>query len=413
MTSTRTQNTVTEWRQFTLGELLKFSNGINADKSAYGSGIPFANVLEVITHESLRQTDIPGRINLPPKLLARYIVRPADILFNRTSETQDEVGLTSVYIGDEPIVFGGFVFRGRPQTTELSVSYSKYALRSHAVRGQITARGQGGIRANIGQRDLKSVIVALPPVPEQHAIAEALDDVSRLVAHLARLIAKKQAIKQGMMQRLLTGKVRLPGFDHPWSETALAELATIVSGGTPKSSVASYWNGGIAWCTPTDVTRGSGRYLRSTERMISQEGLERSSARLLPKGSLLLCTRATIGEVKIAQGPIATNQGFKSLVPRPGASSEFLYYKLLTLKERLALKATGSTFLEISKRDVASVAFQAPDVDEQRVIAKVLADADDEIDTLGRRLAKAKTVKQGMMQELLTGRTRLSVEAAS
>jgi len=172
--------------------------------------------------------------------------------------------------------------------------------------------------------------------------------------------------------------------------------------------VPAYWNGDIAWCTPTDITSEAGRYLLRTERTISREGLDRSAARLLPVGSLLLCTRATIGDVKIAQVPTATNQGFKSLVPFAGVSSEFLYYKMLTLKNALVAKGTGSTFLEVSKRDVSALEIHFPAFDEQTSIAGVVADADDEIDVLKRRLAKARAMKVGMMQQLFTGRTRLS-----
>jgi len=215
-----------------------------------------------------------------------------------------------------------------------------------------------------------------------------------------------------MMQELLTGRTRLPGYDRPWSKVELGSLAEIVSGGTPSSSVLAYWDGGISWATPTDITSESGRYLTRTERTISKDGLEHSAARLLPTGSLLLCTRATLGEIKIVVVPTATNQGFKSLVPKSGVSSAFLYYKVLTLKEALTSKGSGSTFLEVSKRDVSKLALEVPDTSEQVAIATALTDADDDIDCLMVRLSKARDIKQGMMQELLTGRTRLPVKEA-
>ena len=130
-----------EWEEFVLDELFDFANGINADKSAYGDGIPFANVLEVVANEGLTPALIPGRIKLSAPLIARYQVRHGDVLFNRTSETQEEVGLASVYLGDKVIVFGGFVFRARPKTKRLDIMYSKYALRAHGVRKQIIALG--------------------------------------------------------------------------------------------------------------------------------------------------------------------------------------------------------------------------------------------------------------------------------
>ncbi|HEX3732641.1 MAG TPA: restriction endonuclease subunit S [Mycobacteriales bacterium] len=279
------------------------------------------------------------------------------------------------------------------------------------IQSHILDSTQGGAIQNlVGMSLFRATPIALPSMPEQIRIAEALDDSGRAITTLERLIAKKQAIKQGMMQQLLTGKTRLPGFTDEWSESTLSDLAHIISGGTPRSSVPAYWNGGLAWCTPTDITREKGRYLRTTERTISREGLEKSATQFLPKGSLLLCTRATIGELKISLVPITTNQGFKSLVPKPGVSSEFLYYKMLTLKDELTGYGTGSTFLEVSRRDVAGLRLTAPKTEEQYAIAVVLSDADDEIDAFRRRLAKAKAIKQGMMQELLTGRTRLPVK---
>ncbi|XKK40081.1 restriction endonuclease subunit S [Nocardiopsis sp. ARC36] len=263
----------------------------------------------------------------------------------------------------------------------------------------------------ITQSILSDVKIAWPDsIEEQNQIAGVMTDTNKLITSLERMITKKQANKQGLIQQLLTGKTRLPGFREPWRKTTLGELATIVSGGTPKSSIPAYWDGGISWCTPTDITGEPSRFLTRTERTISQEGLDRSAAQLLPKGSLLLCTRATIGEVKIAKFPIATNQGFKSLVPHPGVSSEFLYYKISSIKHALATKGTGSTFLEVSKRDVAGMEVHIPELPEQKAISLAISDSDDEIDHINRRLAKARAIKQGMMQELLTGRTRLSGE---
>lgn len=274
---------------------------------------------------------------------------------------------------------------------------------------EIRSMSNAGSQENLSGELVRLIPISVPPIQEQCKIADLLSDADGLITSLERMIAKKEAVKQGMMQQLLTGKTRLPGFTEPWRRSTIADLAQIVSGGTPKSSVPSYWDGNIAWCTPTDITRSSGRFLCHTERTISLAGLEHSAARLLPAGSLLLCTRATIGEVKIAVTPITTNQGFKSLVPCFQASGEYLYYKIMSLKDDLAAKGTGSTFLEVSKRDVAELTFEAPSPDEQAAIASALDEADDEIMMLQKRLDKARAVKRGMMQELLTGRTRLPV----
>jgi type I restriction enzyme S subunit len=209
------------------------------------------------------------------------------------------------------------------------------------------------------------------------------------------------------MQQLLTGRTRLPGFQDEWKTKRLGDLADVVSGGTPKTTEPAFWDGGISWCTPTDVTGCRGKYLSRTERTISPLGLANSGARMMPSGALLLCSRATIGEVRIAGTGMCTNQGFKSLVANPGTNSEFLYYKLLTLKPHLIERAFGSTFLEISKANVATLEFGTPLPDEQAANATVLSDIDAELAVLEARRDKTRGLKQAMMQELLTGRTRL------
>ena len=249
------------------------------------------------------------------------------------------------------------------------------------------------------------------PVPstkaEQEAIAEALSDAEALIESLEQLLTKKRQIKKGAMQELLTGKKRLPGFSGERETMALGRAADIRNGATPSTQNTAFWNGSIPWCTPTDITGTPGKYLLTTERSITAEGLSSCPASLLPAGALLLCSRATIGEIKIAASPVCTNQGFKSLVCQDGVSNEFLYYLLLTLKPQMMEKAIGSTFLEIGKRDLAAIEVRLPRYDEQTAIATILSDMDAEITALEAKLSKARQIKQGMMQELLTGRTRL------
>ena len=185
------------------------------------------------------------------------------------------------------------------------------------------------------------------------------------------------------------------------------DICNIINGGTPSTSVAEFWNGKILWCTPTDITSCSTKYIYTTESKITESGLKASSATLLPKGALLLCSRATIGEVRIAGNAICTNQGFKSLVVHQNISNEWLYYMMHVLKSQMLEKAIGSTFLEISKKDLAELDIIVPEFTEQKAIAQVLSDMDSEIEQLEKKLAKYQQIKQGMMQELLTGRIRL------
>ena len=209
------------------------------------------------------------------------------------------------------------------------------------------------------------------------------------------------------MQHAPAGKTGLSRFNGEWEAVILGEIADIKNGATPSTQVAAYWNGSLPWCIPTDITSKSGKYLLETERSITAEGLKSSAASLLPAGALLLCSRATIGEIKIAASPVSTNQGFKSLVCRDCVSNEFLYYLLITLKPQMLERATGSTFLEISKRDVASIEVRLPPYDEQRAIVEALSDVDGLLEALDALIAKKRNIKQSAMQQLLTGKTRL------
>ena len=252
--------------------------------------------------------------------------------------------------------------------------------------------------------------VALPSdVHEQQAIAEALSDADALIDGLEKLIAKKRLIKQGAMQELLTGKRRLPGFSGEWKTVQLSEIAEIRSGGTPSTSRPDFWDGSVLWCTPTDITALEGsKYLRDTSRKITEAGLKGSSAEVIPARSVVMTSRATIGECAINLCSVTTNQGFKNLVPRAEADVEFLYYFMTTQKERMIALCGGSTFLEIGKTQLISFEITIPETRaEQVAISMILAAMDSELETLVLRLSKARQIKQGMMQELLTGRIRL------
>ena len=192
-----------------------------------------------------------------------------------------------------------------------------------------------------------------------------------------------------------------------WEIKYLSDFGKIQSGGTPSTTMAEYWGGNIAWCTPSDITSTPTKYINATERTITDAGLKNSAATVMPAGSILLCTRATIGELKINSIPMATNQGFKNITINNSGNAEFLYYLLQTKKNCMLDLAIGSTFLEISKTALIKIPLQIPMHDEQSKIADALSDIDNLVVVLEKQIAKKKAIKQGTMQELLTGNRRL------
>ncbi|WP_286708079.1 restriction endonuclease subunit S [Psychrobacter sp. UBA2514] len=280
----------------------------------------------------------------------------------------------------------------------------------------------------LNRNDAHSFKIVVPSeVKEQIAIATALSDVDDLIKSLEKLITKKEAIKTATMQQLLTGKTRLPEFatredgsakgfkqtelgqiPEDWEVRKLNQISDVKSGGTPSTSDSSYWNGSILWCTPTDITAlKSQKYLSNTLKKITKAGLENSSAELLPIGSIVMTSRATIGECAITTKNISTNQGFKNFICFDNTNNEFLYYNLSNSKNRLVQLCSGSTFLEISTTQTRNFEISVPSIQEQTAIATILSDMDTEIQALQQRLDKTRDIKQGMMQQLLTGKVRL------
>ena len=318
------------------------------------------------------------------------------------------MGLCSVYVDDEEVVFGGFVIRGRPKDSPIDATYSGYAFRSPTIRSQIIARGQGAIRANIGQADLRQVLAPLLPLHEQRAIGAALSDADTLIATLDRLIAKKRDFKTGAMQQLLTGKQRLPGFSGEWEVKKIGEFTDCAAGGTPSTLVAAYWGGSIRWMNSGELNM---KIVKEVDGRITEEGLEHSSTRMIPARCVLIGLAGqgkTRGTVAMNTVELCTNQSIAAIFPNAAYVPEYLYYNLDSRYDELRGLSTGAGGRGgLNLTIIKSISVPFPKIEEQAAIAAVLSDLDAEIAALEARCNKTSDLKQGMMQQLLTGNIRL------
>lgn len=233
---------------------------------------------------------------------------------------------------------------------------------------------------------------------EQRAIAEALSDVDGLLNALEALIAKKRAIKQATMQQLLTGRTRLPGFSGEWIEKPLANLALITMGQSPSSLFYNLRGEGL----PLIQGNADIENRQTIERVWTTQTNKRCNL-----GDLILTVRAPVGAVAVASKNACIGRGVCSL--KPFGDSSFLFHALVYAEDRWQSLEQGSTFTAANSEQVGQFRLCVPDNEkEQRAIANILSDMDTEIAALEERQDKTRAIKQGMMQQLLTGRVRLS-----
>ena len=262
----------------------------------------------------------------------------------------------------------------------------------------------GSTQVHITNTTFLKLQIPLPPLLEQQSIASALSDLDALIAALEQLITKKRNIKQGAMQQLLTGEKRLPGFGGAWEVKKLGEIANFYSGGTPSTSNSAYYGGNIAWITSSDLNK---KIILSVEGRITQKGLENSSAKMVEENTLLIALYgATAAVIAITRVKAAINQAVLAIMPQEH-DMQYIYYKISSLKTWIINTYTQGGQPNLSGNIVKSIALSLPPFPEQQAIAQILTDMDAEIEALEQKQAKYNAVKQGMMQELLTGKTRL------
>ena len=195
--------------------------------------------------------------------------------------------------------------------------------------------------------------------------------------------------------------LRFKQYDDKWTICNLSDIASVVGGGTPDTTDPLLWNGNVQWFTPTEV--GHSKYVSKSVRTISRLGLQKSSAKVLPKGSILLSSRATVGECSIVKNECTTNQGFQSLIPRKGINNEFLYYLTRTKKKHFIKYASGSTFLEISNSEIKKTKCAVPCIDEQAKIAEFLSLLDEKIETQNKIISKYESLIKGLCDRIFRG----------
>ena len=393
----------------------KRTNTLSRDKLNYESGT-IRNIHYGDIHTKFKPLFRVGDEHVPyvnPDVLTNGLDDDAfceegDIVLADASEDIDDIGkaIEVVSLDGQRTVAGTHTILATRRGSIPVIGFGGQLLQSAAVRTGIKREAQGAKVYGISANRISAVRVPVPPTPaEQQKIADCLGSLDDLITAEGRKLDALRRHKSGLMQQLFprpgetTPRLRFPEFREAgdWEEVTLGRIGEFIGGGTPSTSIPEYWGGDIQWFTPSEINQ---RKLSKSKRTITCEGLKHSSAKLLPTGALLITTRATIGDVGIADDPCATNQGFQSLVVFGYEVNVFWYYWLVRHKHELIRRSSGSTFLEIGKTELKQILTVRPDPAEQNRIAACLGSLDDLIAAEARQLDALRRHKQGLMQQL-------------
>lgn len=343
--------------------------------------------------------------------IRKYTLHSGDVLFNRTN-TIDLVGKTAIYKGERPAIFAGYLIRIKADKTALDSRFLNYVLnaefsRKHSAKVLSVAVGQ----ANINGQKLKTYPIPLPPTkPEQEVIADALSDADAVIDSLEQLAAKRRHLKQGAMQELLTGRKRLPGFTGKWEVKRLDDCLL----GRPEYGInapaVQYSDLLPAYIRITDISQ-YGRFESNPRVSVKAASAQQY---FLSEGDLVFArTGASVGKsyrYDGRDGPLVFAGFLIRVRPNPEKLLPAFLGAFATTTPywnwvRLMSMRSGQP--GINGNEYAQLPIRMPEVAEQLAITTILSDMDAEIAAIERKLAKARQVKQGMMQDLLTGRIRL------
>ena len=400
-----------EWSETAMGELMTFKNGYNAAKEQYGSGRKFINVLDIIENDFITHDTIIGSVEIPEKDFEKNKVEHGDILFQRSSETREEVGQANVYLDkDKPATFGGFVIRGKP-TQKYDPVYFNELLKSAKARKDITSRSGGSTRYNIGQESLEAVKINISPTfPEQQKVAGFLTAVDGRIGQLIQKRALLEDYKKGVMRQLFTQATRFKdynGNDFPdWEEKKLGEISSLITSGS-RNWAQHYSESGSKFVRMTNLTRNGIGLLLENMKYVSLPLSGSEGARTsLDHNDILISITAELGKIGWIPdgfGEAFINQHTALVRPRStSANSRFIAYCLSSaaMNKRINRLNDSGAKSGLNLSTIRSISLAVPSLPEQTKIANVLSAIDRKIERVATQITETQTFKRGLLQQM-------------
>ena len=420
-----------DWCCIQAKELINFLGGFAfSSKSAKDSGVRWLKIANV----GLNEIKWDAEAFLPQSYLSTYQdyeLKHGDVVMALTRPILGgRLKIAQLKKSDVPSLLNQRVAKLTPKI-EGGLPFIYHLVQSSDFIAAMNLAMAGSDPPNIGAHSLGEILIRAPfAVKEQAAIADILSDTDILITEIEQLIAKKKDIKTATMQQLLTGRTRLPQFSkypdgtvkgyktseqgkipEDWDYVTIGEFTDCTAGGTPLTSNQSYWGGTNPWMSSGELHL---RQVYDVAERITDEGLASSSTKYIPKNSVLIGLAGqgkTRGTVAIARISLCTNQSIAAVFPSNRHSAEYLYYNLDSRYEELRSLSTGDGGRGgLNLKIIKELLIPFPNLHEQTAIATILSDMDAELTGMEQKLAKVRDIKQGMVQQLLTGRIRVPLD---
>ena len=381
-----------EWKKHPLTDFMSFKNGMNPNAKRFGSGTKFVSVMDILNNQYICYDNIRASVELQEGDLDTYGVNYGDIVFQRSSETLEDVGQANVYLDSKPAIFGGFVIRGKSKGN-YNPLFFRYLLVSPTARKRIIVKGAGAQHFNIGQDGLSKVVIDVPNINEQEKVGKLLQCIEERIATQNKIIEKLQSLIKGLIDDIITLKCgQLVAFETLYSKAG--------EGGTPTTSNTEFYdNGSIPFIKIDDL---SNKYLSANKDYITELGLKKSSAWLIPTHSIIYSNGATIGAISINKYPVCTKQGILGIVPNTNIDVEFLYYFMQSsyFQKEVERVVTEGTMKTAYLKDINHIKCPIPDLDRQKEISHLLSVLSLKEDVERQLLQKYQIQKQYLLRKM-------------
>jgi type I restriction enzyme S subunit len=363
--------------------LIKYGSVIDCDKDI----IPFITGAEASDYQS-------------------QILQDGDVLIADAAEDETVGKVAEIEgISEIPIVSGLHTIACRPRV-KMQPNYLGYYMNSQLFHKQLLPLMQGIKVLSVSRTNLSKTTICYPTLAEEQShIVKFFSNLDHLITLHQRKLKKLKDLKSAYLSEMFPKegekypKLRFAGFTAPWEQRTLGEVANITGGGTPSTSIPGYWDGDIDWYSPVEI--GDQIYVSVSQKKITELGLEKSSARMLPVGTILFTSRAGIGNTAILAKEGCTNQGFQSIVPhKDELDSYFIFSRTHELKHYGETIGAGSTFVEVSGKQMAKMSILLPSKEEQRKIGSFYEQLDNLITLHQHKLKKLEDIKKAYLNEM-------------